>query len=159
MTNRALTTFEGDREKLIALACRLVESRAVAEELVQDSWLRWQERDYRVDDARPLFRCIVKNLARDWLRRQRTERSYLADQVLSPEDLRDPERIVVARQELAKIADALAKLPPRTITAFRMRRFDGLTYAQIAKRLGISTSRVHGHVVKALSHIALALMD
>lgn len=68
-----LRCFVDDRDRLIAIACRIVDSRAVAEELVQESWLRWDARDYPADKAAPIFRSIVANLARDWRRRQRTE--------------------------------------------------------------------------------------
>ncbi|MEM8793730.1 MAG: sigma-70 family RNA polymerase sigma factor [Pseudomonadota bacterium] len=159
MTEKALQSFIEDREKLIAAACRIVESRAIAEELVQDSWLRWQQRDYPPHEAKPIFRSIVANLARDWLRRQRTETRFLKLHAALDEDRRDAERIVIARQDLARIVSALDQLPTRTVTAFRMSRVDGLTYAEIAKRLDTVPSRVHGYIVKAIAHVTLSLME
>ena len=68
---QALTTFLRHREKLIAKACRIVESRAIAEEFVQDSWLRWHERQYPPQKSQQILRRIVRNLALDWLRRDK----------------------------------------------------------------------------------------
>ncbi|MEM6482603.1 MAG: hypothetical protein AAF681_12200, partial [Pseudomonadota bacterium] len=44
-------TFVDEQDKLIAIALRIVESRAVAEEVVQESWLRWQRHGYAAEDA------------------------------------------------------------------------------------------------------------
>ncbi|MEM9044225.1 MAG: sigma-70 family RNA polymerase sigma factor [Pseudomonadota bacterium] len=159
MADEALSSFVEDREFLIAAACRIVENRAIAEELVQDSWLRWQQRTYPAYEARPILRSIVANLARDWLRRQKTERDYLNRQVTWDDDKRDAERILIARQDLRCIVEALDRLPERTVTAFRMSRIDGLTYAQIAERLDTVPSRVHGYVAKALAQVTLSLLD
>ncbi|MEM7236893.1 MAG: sigma-70 family RNA polymerase sigma factor [Pseudomonadota bacterium] len=159
MAEQALRSFVEERERLIATACRIVDSRAVAEELVQDTWLRWQQRGYPSEDAKPIFRSIVANLARDWLRRQRRERDFLKRHAEVDEDRRDAERIVIARQDLKKIVRALDQLPPRVVSAFRMSRVDGLTYAEIAARLDTVPSRVHGYIFKALTHVTFCLME
>ncbi|MEM8553498.1 MAG: sigma-70 family RNA polymerase sigma factor [Pseudomonadota bacterium] len=155
----ALATFVDDREFLITAACRIVENRDIAEELVQESWLRWSEKNYRHCDARPIFYRIVSNLALDWVRRGRTERIALGLGVFDSNDTRDGERFVMARQELDVIVKTLYSLPPRVSQAFRMNRLHGMTYADIAKKLDTVPSRAHGYVAKALAAIALELMD
>lgn len=155
----AVSAFLEEREILIAAACRIVESRAVAEEIVQESWLRWTQKDYASGDARPVFRRIVSNLAVDWVRRRRRETLILRQTTRSEQDCRDAERIVIAREDLQQMIAALAALPPRTVTAFRMSRLEGKTYAEIARQLDTVPSRVHGYVVKALATIATVLID
>lgn len=154
-----LKNFVDDRDRLIAIACRIVDSRAVAEELVQESWLRWDARNYPADKATPIFRSIVANLARDWRRRHRTEAAITEALPRAEDDTGDAERIVMAREELRKITRALQELDPRVVTAFRLHRIEGLTMAQIAERLDTVPSRVHAYVVKALAHITCRLMD
>ncbi|MEM6659307.1 MAG: sigma-70 family RNA polymerase sigma factor [Pseudomonadota bacterium] len=155
----ALKTFLQERELLISVACSIVQSRAIAEELVQDSWLRWIERTYPDDKALPIFRRIVANLARDWYRRKRTETLVLSAQAHEPQYQLDTERVVIARQDLAIIVSALESLPSRNVAAFRMSRVDGLTYAEIAKRMDTVPSRIHGYVVKTLAHLTVCLME
>lgn len=157
--NSALQSFVRDRDVLIAIALRIVESRAVAEELVQESWLRWDRRDYPDDKAKPIFRSIVANLARDWSRRQRLETHILDAFVDLQEDSRDGERIVIARQEVKKMVRSLEELDPRIVTAFRLSRIDGLTLSQIAAQLDTVPSRIHSYIVKALTHITLNSLD
>ena len=158
-TTPGLRTFITDRDRLIALACRITDNPAIAEELVQESWLRWQTKSYHEQDARPIFRQIVANLARDWHRRRKTEISYLVEQTGLAGSEVDSERIVIAHQELRCIVKALNRLPPRVVRAFRMSRVEGLSYAQIAQRLDTVPSRIHGYIVKALTQISLALTD
>ncbi|MEM9371192.1 MAG: sigma-70 family RNA polymerase sigma factor, partial [Pseudomonadota bacterium] len=105
----------------------------------------------------PILRRIVKNLAFDWHRRQRTERDGLTAQKLIEENAPDSERILMARQDLLEVARVLAELPDRTLAAFRMYRIEGRTYAEIAKELGVVPSRAHQLVRNALVHMALRL--
>ncbi|MEM8553492.1 MAG: RNA polymerase sigma factor [Pseudomonadota bacterium] len=160
MADPALKAFLEERERLIAMACQVVESRAVAEELVQDSWLRWHAKSYPADKAAPIFRRIVSNLALDWTRSRQTERRVLASPDLtSGTDEPSSEHIVMVRQDLKRVVAALHRLPRRTVRAFRLHFVDGLTYAEVGRRLGISLSRAHALAEDALIEITLALKD
>lgn len=154
-----LCNFIDDRDRLIAIACRIVDSRAVAEELVQESWLRWDGRSYPVEKARPIFRSIVANLARDWRRRHTAEALIVDALPDARDDPRDGERIVIARQEVRTLVRALDELDPRVVTAFRLHRIEGLTMTQIAGLLDTVPSRVHAYIVKALTHLTCRLME
>ncbi|MEM6678904.1 MAG: sigma-70 family RNA polymerase sigma factor [Pseudomonadota bacterium] len=151
-------TFVVERQDLIALACSIVGSPAVAEELVQDSWLRWQGRAYPEEQARPILRRIVVNLAHDWHRREKRER--IGMRALSTTELTaettalNTEDIVVTRNDLAVAIAALQELPERSLLAFRLHRMEGRTYEEIAARLGVSTSRAFQLVRAALVHVA-----
>lgn len=155
--NEALETFVRDREKLILAACRIVDSRAVAEELVQDSWLRWRNRGYPADKAEHIFRRIVRNLALDWRRRSMTERQVVQAQVLLQDTSPDSERILSSRQELRAAVKALEELPGRTLRAFRLHRIHGRPYAAIAEEMSISPSTAFKLVEDAMVHVVLRL--
>lgn len=156
MSDRAVATFMEERERLIALACSIVRDQAIAEELVQESWLRWAGRKYSVSGAKPVFRRIVMNLAKDWYRRSKTELDVMSAQRLLANPTIDSERIVFARLEIISVARALAALPERTRAAFRMHRIEGLGYAEIGRKLGISPSTAFAHVETALVELVLA---
>ncbi|MEM8796113.1 MAG: sigma-70 family RNA polymerase sigma factor [Pseudomonadota bacterium] len=154
MADPALTTFVNERERLILIALRMVKSRAVAEELVQDSWLRWHEKSYPSEKALPIFRRIVSNLALDWTKSRKVEDRVLSELMLVEDFDFDPERIFIAREELDRVVKALEKLPKRTIDAFSMRYLDGATFAEIARQLNIPRPTAYSLVEKGLATIA-----
>mgnify|MGYP001809968525 CR=1 FL=1 len=61
-----------------------------------------------------------------------------------------PERNAAAREEMGSLLDALRSLPERTQRAFLLNRLDGLTYAEIARTLGVSVSTVEKDIIRAL---------
>lgn len=61
-----------------------------------------------------------------------------------------PEEAVVARDELIRLAEALASLPARVGDVLRLRRIDDLSQRQVAERLGIAESTVEKHMAKGI---------
>ena len=153
----AEAVFVSDRELLIKLACRIVESRAVAEEIVQESWLRWYGKDYNALQARPIFRRIVSNLAKDWRRSRTTETQVLSEIEAISSYAPSAERDVIARSELALVIRTLESMSNNHIRAFRMRALDGKTYKEIGRNLGVSVSQAHRLIEQVFVELVLAL--
>jgi RNA polymerase sigma-70 factor (ECF subfamily) len=91
----------------------------------------------------------------NWLRKKLGCSQHAADlahdafiRVLMP----DPAAIHVALQALERIAEMLAGLPAKAREAFLLSRLDGLTYSEIATRLGVSPSSVKNYISSALVH-------
>lgn len=63
-----------------------------------------------------------------------------------------PEQVLAGRQALACLREALAELPVACRTAFLLQGLDGLSYAQIAARLGISERMVAKDLARAMRH-------
>ncbi|MEM9735078.1 MAG: RNA polymerase sigma factor [Pseudomonadota bacterium] len=153
----SVDAFVRERDDLVALARNVLNNASTAEDVVQDSWFRWAGRSYPIEDARPILRRIVINLARDLLRREKRERIGLETRPPMAELAPDAERVVIAREEVAIVVAALSELPERTLTAFRLQRIHGLTYEEIGQRLEVSTQRAFQLVRRALVHIALRM--
>ncbi|MEM6900357.1 MAG: sigma-70 family RNA polymerase sigma factor [Pseudomonadota bacterium] len=152
-----LSTFVDERDTLIAIACRYVDNPAVAEELVQESWLRSSAKAYQPDQLPPILRQIIRNLSIDWLRRQQTERNGLAELFEAKEEAPDTERVVIARQQLRTVVRTLQRLPKRTLRAFHLRRIDSLTYKEIGRRLNVSEAGAYRLVADALVQVVMAM--
>lgn len=152
----ALDTFLNRRRDLVALANKVVRNPAIAEELVQDSWLQWSSKTYPERDAAPIFTRIVMNLARDWHRKQKREWAKLEAFSLLHDDVPDTERIVISRMDLINVLRALQKLPAKSLRAFRLSRAEGMSFAEIGKQMGIAPSTAYGLVSEALIQVAVA---
>lgn len=51
---------------------------------------------------------------------------------------------------LGRLEAAMRRLNPRTREIFLAKRLDGMSYAEIARRTGLSVRRVERHMTKAL---------
>lgn len=67
-------------------------------------------------------------------------------ETISPEP--DPECQTADRDELRRLAEAIANLPVKIRTVFVLRRIDGLSQREVAERLGLSESTVEKHMSK-----------
>src|SRR6478609_6913059 len=73
----ATQTFDRLRPRLQGIAYRMLGSRADAEELVQDVWLRWHETDVAgLDNAEAWLVTVTTRLAIDRLRSAKAQRAH-----------------------------------------------------------------------------------
>ncbi|RFC63543.1 sigma-70 family RNA polymerase sigma factor [Fulvimarina endophytica] len=143
---------------LLAILKRRTGSVDVAEEAVQETWLRIagaSETAPAILDRHAYLLRVAGNIAIDLLRRDRRRAALpLTDAVL--ERLVDaapsPETQAIDRDELRALVEALALLPDKPRRALLMARCDQLTHAEIAERLGVSASMVAKYLVQALRH-------
>jgi len=98
-----------------------------------------------------LFRTGV-NLLADWGRlaaRASTLKSDPALQPVSP----DPTYVLESRDRLHRLEAAMHRLRPKTREIFLAHRLDGLSYAEIAERTGLSIKGVEKQMSKAIAMI------
>ena len=146
-----------DRERLIGLATRIVDSRAIAEEIVQESWIKLHDKSYPKAKTKPVLTRIVSNLALDILRRRSRENDVLELHGLTSVDTPDSEQVVAARQNLNRAISALQTMPKRKIRALRLRAYDWFSYAEIARVMGISRTRAYELVEEALVELTISI--
>lgn len=138
--------------ELCSFVGQYVRSRAVAEELVQDLFLRLWER--RVEwqggpPSRSYLYQAARNRAFDHLKRLRiAERSALE---LVDDDTEPPvcEAVLDAEDLRTALQRAIERLPPRTREVFVLSKGHGLTYPQIAEALAISVKTVESQMTRA----------
>jgi len=65
-------------------------------------------------------------------------------------DIPSPERQVIDREELFRLAEAIGQLPEKARLVFTMRRIDGLSQREVAEKIGISENTVEKHMSRAL---------
>lgn len=69
------------------------------------------------------------------------------------------ERRVAARQELKLLARALDLLPPKCRTVLWLRRVEGLSQRDVAKRLGVTEKTIEQHVSKGVRLLAERMLS
>ena len=112
----------------------------------------------QIREARPFLATIARRLVAHRYRRQVLEEAYLAALAcLPPEVAPPPEARLLALEALQEIDAALDGLPPPVRQAFLLAQLDGLSYAEIAERLGVSSSSVKQYLTRANRHVFFTL--
>lgn len=149
--------FEAEQSPLLRYAFGLVGRREVAEELVQDAFLRLHQHWDEVRQPRAwLFRC-VRNRAFNHLRDHRRERLGGAEDEPGPDgDDREAPDGVLARLEAAGLLRVLlAELEEADRDLLDLKYGEGLSYREIAERSGMNA----GTVGWRLHHLLRKLAD
>ncbi|WP_415659337.1 RNA polymerase sigma factor SigJ [Roseateles sp.] len=145
-TARALRFDRDHARRLRALAYRMLGSRAEAEDVVQEAWLRWAEVDEAgVEHAGAFLSRLVTNLSLDRLRSAAVQREHYVG-VWLPEPLLEDEALfgwAPAPEKQAEFAQdlsiafmlALERLSPLERAAFLLHDVFDLDYDEIARHL------------------------
>jgi RNA polymerase sigma-70 factor (ECF subfamily) len=146
------------RGALIRYLQRRAPADADVEDLVQEVFLRLARRADLSDIANAegyLFQAAA-NLLRDEMRRRALGAGYgveAYEEACHGIEDRSPERVIAGRQSLQELLIALEELPQRAREAFVLFRFENLSQAEIAQRLGVSASSVEKYMMKAYAHL------
>jgi len=131
------------------------------DDLVQEAFARIWATDFAtVRNARAYLYATVRHLLAEYARRSRIVPIELLGEIdalnlISGEP--GPERQVSARQELVRLRAIVAALPPQCRRVFELRKFEGLSYREIATKMGLSEKTVENHLGRALARIADSL--
>lgn len=154
LMHRAFVENEAGIRRLLA---RYLPRQQDVEDLAQETFLHGfaaeSERDIRAPRAY-LYR-IAKNLAMNLLSKKSVATTDYIEDFESSEVVVDSSQVAVDdqvsdRQRLMIVTEAVAALPPQCRKAFVMRKIDGLSYKEIARRLKLSESTVEKHVAAGL---------
>lgn len=130
-----------------------------AADIAQDTFLRLLTSTHNVPalrEPRAYLSTIAKGLVVNFWRRQAIERAYLDALALQPEALEpSPESREMILETLAAIDAMLLRLPSKVRQAFLLAQLEGLTYAMIAQRLGVSERMVKKYMAQAMLHCLL----
>lgn len=152
-------SFESHRPRLLALAYRLLGSRGDAEDVVQDTWLRWNGTDHdAIRDAEAWLVATATRLGIDRLRRSRYEREHYIGpwlpEPLSIEPMEQPEhRADIASQVSIAFLAMLETLGPEERAAFLLKEAFDYDYGQIATLLGSSEANCRQMVHRARARV------
>lgn len=131
------------------------------DDLAQEVFLRLLRYSDDVAVGNPagyLFR-IASNVANEWRERSRVRKPHNAEwlDTILIEDEREPENVVAHEQFDAYVHGTVDKLPPRQRAILLLHVNEGLTYKQIAQRLGLTYRIVLRELTRAYSTLRMQL--
>lgn len=154
------------RDELLRYMRRRVRDPETAADLTQETFSRmmvYRDATHIADRWLLMYR-IAHNLVLEHQRagyRHRVGYHVSLDDI-EPLSANEPpvDKIVDARNTVDLLLKrTIAELPPKCQLAFVLNRIDGLTYPQVAARMGISVKMVEKHIARALSACRAAVGD
>lgn len=158
------TVYDMTSAKLFGVCLRICQDREVAEDILQDVYIKVWTRAGRFDASRasPItWLCtIARNAAIDW-------RRATGGPVLLPEDaaadvadasLSAPE-VIDADRERARIFTCLDTLDDKQRGAIRSAFYDGLSYPQLADRMSVPLGTMKSWIRRGLLQLKACLGD
>jgi len=157
------TLFREYYERLCAFGNKYLGNLEQAEEVIQDTFYNiWKNREVIniKTSLKSYLYTAVKNNCLQVIRTRSLDikyenyyKSHYSNESISPID-------ELNAKELSKVIDkALNSLPERCQKIFRMSRYEGLKYHEIAEKLKISIKTVEANMGKALKHFRGQLKD
>ena len=137
--------FQAKRIQLVRLAHLMTGSNAVAEEIVQEAFLRLRRRKEGVSDLGGYVYVTVVNLARGHLRRRAIEDRHVRTA--------GPDRTVTGDPELDETWAAMRRLPAGQRAALVLRFYEDLPESEIARLLGCRVGTVKSRLHRGLGRL------
>lgn len=144
--------FDRYRARIYTYALRLSENTSMADEVVQDVFLKvWLKRKTlsEVENFSAWLHAIARNRMFDMMKLQAREMKTRETAPLE-EDPNNAELSLLEKEQQLLLKDALAKLSPRQQLIYNLSRNQGMKHEEIAHTLNISRNTVKTHLVHAL---------
>lgn len=145
-------------ERLQRFSFSIVKSQEDAEEIVSDFFIMvWQKSEslVKIDQIKLYFFVSIKNLSINRLKLiKRGNISFNEDyfvQFKSP--FFNPAEILLSKEAVDQIMEAVNALPPKCKLIFRLIKEDNLKYAEVASLLNISVKTVEAQMAIAIKRI------
>jgi RNA polymerase sigma-70 factor, ECF subfamily len=146
-----------------AFFARTVGRGAVAEDLLQTTFLKihaargsWRSGER----LRPWAFTIAARVRADWFRGQgRPERELDGEGVADPDPRADPGVAFLAEERAERVHAALERLSEPQRAVVHLHRFEGLTFAEVGRALGISEGAAKLRAFRAYAQLRALLAD
>jgi RNA polymerase sigma factor (sigma-70 family) len=145
--------FEAEESALLHYALGIVGRRAVAEEMVQEGFLRLQKVWSQVDNPRGWIYRSIRNLALNHLR-DRSREAPLDEERASPDEGL-PRDLLGRSEAVGTVRMLLAEMPEEDRNLIALKYHENLKYQEISRRTGLSV----GNVGFRLHHLLKGLLD
>lgn len=150
--------YERTSAKLFGIALRISGDREAAEDILQEVYVSVWNRAGRFDAARasPItwLATIARNRAIDWKRATGRAATQDIDTALGVADERPlASAVLIENEERGRLMGCLDTLEARQQGAIREAFFEGLTYAELAKRGGVPLGTMKSWIRRGLMRL------
>lgn len=141
---------------------KLVGDNEIAEELLQDLFIKLWDKRHQIDENLSfkayLFK-IVERMVYDHFRKLVRQTALHREIMSTLEEGHHPiEQQIYAKEIENSINNAIDQLPLQQQKIFRLCKIEGKSYQEVAKELGISQATINTHITRATKRIKEELL-
>lgn len=156
--------FDALLSNLTKFSFSFVHSKEAATEIVDELFVQlWVKRldIMKINDLRVYLYTATKNASLNYISKKakQIEVEPYENLIVQMTDVVSPEQIMITKEMLQKIKEAVDSLPPRCKLIFKFVREDGLSYSEVAEILGLSIKTIDAQMVIAVTRIRAKLMN
>jgi RNA polymerase sigma-70 factor (family 1) len=146
-------------KKLYSMSYKRVQSREIAEELVQDIFTSlWIGKDKAsIENLSAYLFSAIKYRVINHLAKELSRKSYAEQQLAVAKEDNSTEETVLLDDLEGALQEAIGKLPAKRQMIFKLHRQENLSIKQVASQLGISEKTVENQYGKAMKMLKLNL--
>lgn len=160
LTTSDVELFEASRQRLEAIAYRLLGSSSEAEDAVQETFLRWQAADVdRIEVPQAWLTKVLTNLCLNQLSSARARREtyvgqWLPEPLLTGDPMLGPAETAEQRESISyAVMVLLERLSPEERAVYVLREAFGHPHREIAQILDITEAASQQHLHRARKHV------
>jgi RNA polymerase sigma-70 factor (ECF subfamily) len=145
--------FETYYKDLVLFALTIIKILDIAEDAVQEVFVRLWEKRCELNlhgSLKSYLMKSVQNQCLDEIRRRKIREQYAEDQEIQLLYMNDTDDYILYTDLQNHLDNLLAQMPEEVAQTFRMNRFDGLKYHEIAQQMNVSVRTVESRISKAL---------
>jgi len=159
-TSAFSSIFEVYYKDLVMFAFTFTKNSGDAEEVVQDVFVSlWEKRsELKLHGSLKSYLLkSVQNKCLDEIRRRKVRENFANDAEHQLLYANDTEDYILYTDLQRQLDHLLAQMPDELAQAFRLNRFDGLKYREIAQQLNVSERTVESRISKVLQFLHKSL--
>jgi RNA polymerase sigma-70 factor (family 1) len=148
--------FDYYRGQIFSIALKFLKSRELAEEVVQEVFLKvWMRREEMVNvlNFEGYLFTMTRNQVFDGIKIIAKESSAKIELSHSIQHVNGTDQPLIEQQYNELLHEVLTQLPPQQKQIFRLAKIEGLSHEAIAEQLHISRLTVKTHMAKACKTI------
>jgi len=151
--------YQNYSREIYSKLVKMVKNVTLAEELTQDVFVKvWNKREVITIDQpfRYYLLTLTNNIVNDFYRKAARDRKLQDEIIAASTELYNPTEEQIYYKESKELMDqAIDSLPSQQKLVFQMCKIEGKSYEEVSKLLGISTSTISNHIVKATKSIKI----
>lgn len=148
------TIYYQYHKKIYTFSLRLLKSKQMAEEVVQESFLKiWLMGDAlnKISNIEAYLVTLARNRSLDALRKQHQEaKAGFSNAKLWTEEHNETEESIILNDTKELLQTGIELLPPQQKLVYQLCHQEGLKYEEAAEKLNLSTLTVKTHMQHAL---------